>query len=200
MMAVTEGLDIVLPANLVPGPGQGQWTYSDYAALPDDGRRYELMDGVLLISPSPSPNHQFIVGRLFFYLCQCIDFAGLGRVLVAPLDVELALDTVCQPDVLVILHENLGKIAAKRIVGAPDLVVEVASPGTTVYDRLSKARAYARAEVEEYWIVDPEVCSIEVFVLGNQVYHSLGRFQGKDVLPSRVVPDIRAIRVEQFFS
>jgi hypothetical protein len=82
-MAVTEGLDIVLPANLVPGPQQGQWTYSDYAALPDDGRCYELMDGVLLMSPSPSPNHQFIVGRLFFYLCQCIDFAGLGRVLMA---------------------------------------------------------------------------------------------------------------------
>jgi len=200
-MAVTEeDLAIVLPANLVPGPQQGQWTYSDYAALPDDGRRYELMDGVLLMSPSPSPNHQFIVGRLFFYLCQCIDFAGLGRVLHAPLDVELALDTVCQPDVLVLLGENMRKIAKKRIIGAPDLAIEVASPGTAVYDRLSKAYAYARTGVAEYWIVDPNACSVEVFVLQDHVYHSLGMFQGKDVLPSQVVPDIRAIRVEQFFS
>ena len=118
----------------------------------------------------------------------------------APLDVELALDTVCQPDVFVLLRENLGKIADKRIVGAPDLVVEVASPGTAVYDRLSKACAYARAEVEEYWIVDPQACSIEVFVLSNQVYRSVGRFHKKDILPSRIIPGIESVHVEQFFS
>jgi Uma2 family endonuclease len=201
MMAVTEEeLAIVLPANLVPGPGQGQWTYADYAALPDDGRRYELMDGVLLMSPSPTPNHQFIVGRLFFYLCQRVDFAGLGRVLQAPVDVELAPKTVCQPDVLVLLGKNVAKIAEKRIVGAPDLAIEVASPGTAAYDRLTKIYAYARYGVQEYWIVDPRSCSIEVFVLENHGYHSLGMFEGKDTLPSQVVPGIRLIRVEQFFS
>ena len=200
-MAVTEEeLAIVLPANLVPGPRQGQWTYADYAALPDDGRRYELMDGVLLMSPSPTPNHQFIVGRLFFYLCQYVDFAGLGRVLHAPLDVELAPKTVCQPDVLVLLGKNIAKIAEKRIIGAPDLAIEVASPGTAAYDRLTKTYTYARYGVQEYWIVDPRACSIEVFVLGNHGYHSLGMFQEKESIPSRVVPDIIAIRVEQFFS
>ena len=200
-MAVTEDeLAIVLPANLVPGPVQGQWTYADYDALPDDGRRYELMDGVLLMSPSPTPNHQFIVGRLFFYLCQYVDFAGLGRVLHAPLDVELAPETVCQPDVLVLLGKNVAKIAEKRIIGAPDLAIEVASPGTATYDRLTKTYTYAQYGVQEYWIVDPRACSVEVFVLENHGYHSLGMFQAKEGIPSRVVPDIRAIRVEQFFS
>jgi Uma2 family endonuclease len=201
MMAVTEEeLAIVLPANLVPGPRQGQWTYADYAALPDDGRRYELMDGVLLMSPLPTPNHQFIVGRLFFYLCQYVDFAGLGRVLHAPLDVELAPETVCQPDVLVLLGKNVAKIAEKRIIGAPDLAIEVTSPGTAAYDRLTKTYTYARYGVQEYWIVDPKACSIEVFVLENHGYRSLGMFQEKEGISSRVVPDIRAIRVEQFFS
>jgi Uma2 family endonuclease len=107
---------------------------------------------------------------------------------------------VCQPDVLVLLGENLGKIAEKRIIGALDLVVEVALPGTAVYDRLSKAYAYARAEVAEYWIVDLEACAIEVFVLQDQTYRSLGIFQGKDILPSWIIPGVESIRVEQFFS
>ena len=118
----------------------------------------------------------------------------------APFDVELAQDTVFQPDVLVVLNAGLEKVTEDGVIGAPDLVVEVASPGTAPYDRLSKYEKYARAGVPEYWIVNPEKRSIEVLVLeGSSTYHSLGVFQGQVTLPSQIVPGL-LVRVEQFFA
>lgn len=105
----------------------------------------------------------------------------------------------CQLEKLIV-SEVTATIVDKRIVGAPDLVAEVASPGTVVYDRWNKVHAYARAEVEEDWIVDPQACSIEVFVFGNQVSHSLGRFHKKAILPSRIIAGIESVHVEQFFA
>jgi Uma2 family endonuclease len=139
------------------------------------------------------------VNWISFYLTQYVALTGLGRVFSAPLDVELAPNRVVQPDVLVLLNKNLEKIAARRIVGAPDLVVEVVSPGTALYDRLNKFEAYAQAEVEEYWIVHPEMQTVELLVLRNGTYSSLGFLRGKNVLLSRVVPGTASISVEQFF-
>ncbi len=124
---------------------------------------------------------------------------SLGRVFSAPLDVELAPNRVVQPDVLVLLNKNLEKIAARRIVGAPDLVVEVASPGTAAYDRLNKFEAYAQAGVDEYWIVHPEMRTVEFLLLQNGIYSSQGVLRGKNALLSRIAPGIASIRVEQFF-
>ncbi len=191
-------VDLVSPANYAPGPRQGHWTYKDYAALPDDGRRYEIMDGVLLMAPSPNPGHQSVVTRLSFTLCRYVEMSGLGRSFVAPLDVELTPGRVFQPDVLVLLNASLGKITASHVVGAPDLVVEVASPGTAAYDRLSKATAYAQAGVTEYWIVDIKTRSVEVLTLLGSDYQSEGVFQGSDVIPSQVVPGF-LLKVEQLF-
>ena len=191
---------IIVPADAVPGPAQGQWTYKEYANLPDSGDHYEVMDGVLLMSPSPSPAHQNIVKWLTFYLTQYVELTGLGRVFVAPLDVELALNKVVQPDVLGVLNENLAKITASRIVGAPDLVVEVVAPGTAAYDRLSKLKAYEQAEIAEYWMVYPDRGSIELMALSNGKYQSLGLFRQQDTLPSRLIPTISAIPVECFFA
>ena len=97
------------------------------------------------------------------------------------------------------LNTNLHKIASKYIEGSPDLVVEVASPGTAIYDRLSKFEAYEQASVPEYWIVHPPERTVEVLVLEEDGYQSLGIFRGKDTLPSRVVPGIMNVAVEQFF-
>jgi len=190
---------MVTAADNVPGPGQGRWTYKDYAALPDDGRRYEIVDGVLYMAPSPNEWHQTTAGRLFRYLATQIEDAGLGRVYVAPFDVELTPDTVVQPDVLVILNANHDKITLSRIIGAPDLVIEVSSPGTVGYDRDKKQSAYARAGVQEYWIADPWSRTVEVFVLEAGAYRSLGVFEGKATLPSQVVPGF-SVHVEQFFT
>ena len=84
-MITIERFPMLLPADRVTGPEQGHWTYGDYAALPDDGRHYEVMDGVLLMSPSPSPAHQSVVNWIAFYLTQHAALIDLGRVFVAPL-------------------------------------------------------------------------------------------------------------------
>ncbi len=196
-MIPTEEPPIVTPADWVPGPPQGSWTYDDYAALPDDGRQYEIVNGVLVTGPAPGPYHQSIAVRLTHYLFVHAELAGLGRVFAAPLDVELGPKNVFQPDVIVLLNAHLERVAAKRIIGAPDLVVEVASPGTAAFDRLTKYDVYARAGVREYWIVKSVQRTIEVLVLENGEYRSPGIFNGQATLPSRVVPG--SVRVEQFF-
>jgi Uma2 family endonuclease len=85
------------------------------------------------------------------------------------------------------------------MVGGPDLAVEIASPSTAIYDRLSKFEAYEQAGVSEYWIVHPQKKTVEVLVLEEDGYQSLGIFKGKDTLPSRVVPGIVNVAIEQFF-
>jgi Uma2 family endonuclease len=199
MTTISEKPPMITLADWVPGPKQGEWTYSDYAALPDDGRRYEVMNGVLLLMPSPSRSHQKTVGELFIHLRTHVQTSSLGEVYMAPFDVELAPDTIVQPDVLVILNAGLEKVAEEGVIGAPDLVVEVASPSTGPYDRLTKYYAYARARVPEYWIVNPEKRTVEVLALEGNTYHSLGIFRGQDILPSQIIPGL-PVHVEQFFA
>ena len=197
-MNTTPYTSMITSADTVPGPGQGNWTYDDYAAMPEDEKRYQIVDGVLFMSPSPNTRHQDTVGAIFVYLRDHAMRNELGKVYVAPLDVELTPKTVVQPDVLVILHAHLERISDKRIIGAPDLVVEVASPGTTGFDRRQKQDAYAHSGVPEYWIVDPASHVVELLVLENATYHSLGIFEGQPTLPSKVVSGF-SVHVEQFF-
>lgn len=198
MTTTFGGIPIVTPADDMPGPGQGHWTYEAYAAIPDDGRCYEIVDGVLFMTPSPSGWHQKAAGRIFHYLLTHIEDAGLGQVFIVPLDVELTPKDVVQPDVFVLLNASGEKFIGSRIVGAPDLVVEVASPGTEDYDRYEKRDAYAHAGVPEYWVVDTMARTVGVLVLEGGKYRSLGVFEGQATLPSKVVPEF-PIRVEQFF-
>jgi Uma2 family endonuclease len=193
-----DTLPLVVPADDTPGPPQGQWTYADYAALPDDGQRYELVAGVLYMVPAPTIAHQSASNRIATYLTMHVEFAGLGRVLAAPVDVELAPGTVVQPDVLVVLNPRLGIITARRIVGAPDLVVEIVSPGTAGHDRRTKQDAYARAGVAEYWLADPAAQTVELLRLDGPAYRTINVYRGRATLPSQVVPAL-PVPVEQFF-
>src|SRR5207245_10839761 len=102
-------------------------------AIPDDEHRYEIVDGVLYMAPSPNRGHQNAALEIASYLRTHIKLTGLGQVYIAPFDVELNPRTVVQPDVFVVLNPNLDKITESRIIGAPDLVVEVSSPGTVGY-------------------------------------------------------------------
>ena len=197
-MTLPDHLPIITPADNVPGPEQGHWTYQDYANLPEDGNRYEVVDGVLYMVPSPGREHQKASGEIFVHLHRCIQLSGLGEVFYAPFDVELAPNTVVQPDVFVILNDQLNKITDSRVIGAPDLVVEIVSPGSMGYDRREKQDSYARAGVPEYWIVDPLAQNVELLFLDAEAYRSQGIFQGKSVLPSRIVPQL-ATPVESFF-
>jgi Uma2 family endonuclease len=190
---------MLTPADWVPGPGQGNWTYAYYAALPEDGHRYEIVDGVLYMSPSPSDAHQNVSVWLSHYLVIHVKLAGLGQVRAAPFDVELAPHTIVQPDIMVILNEHLSRITSTCIKGAPDLVVEILSPGTASYDRTGKQRAYAQAHVMEYWLVDPDEETIEVLNLVGETYQQMIRFRGDDALISQVVSTIAEVPVRQFF-
>jgi Uma2 family endonuclease len=191
----------ITPANWILGPGQGNWTYNSYAALPEDGHRYEIVDGVLLdMTPAPGIPHQNAAQWLFRYLAACIIDTNLGKVFMAPIDVELLPGTVFQPDIVVILNDGLHKISASHIVGAPDLIIEVASPRTAKYDQTTKREAYALADVTEYWLVDPATHTIEVLFLEDVIYISRGIFKKHDKIVSQVVPTIEDIDVEKFFS
>jgi len=198
MITTKEELSVVMPADWVPGPPQGTWTYDDYAALPNDGHRYEIVNGVLVMTPAPTPEHQEIIGEIYSALRTHIKLAGLGRVFMSPIDVDLGPKKVFQPDVVVILNEHLDRVQAKKIIGAPDLVVEVASPSTATFDRLVKYEIYDRAGIAEYWIVKTASHTIEVLVLENGEYRSLGSFSGQATPPSRIASGL-SVRVEQFF-
>lgn len=196
-----ENLTVITPADWIPGPKQGEWTYNHYAALPDDGQRYEIIDGVLYyMTPAPNVWHQKVALRIARFLSTYVEDAGLGQVFIAPVDVELAPKSVVQPDVFVLLNASISKITPDRIQGAPDLVVEVASPSTAGYDRREKQDTYATAGVLEYWIVDPNAHTVEILTLKDGVYTSLGFFEGKKTLLSPIVPSLKAIQVQQIFA
>jgi len=197
-MITNEKLPMIALADWVPGPRQGQWTYADYAAL-KDGQRYEIINGVLLMPPAPSWSHQEIVGEIFAYLRDHVRTAGLGGVFMSPIDVELWPRAVFQPDVVVLLKANGEKLRDGHIVGAPDLVIEVASPSTELFERVSKSDIYARAGVPEYWIVNPDKGAVDILVLEAGEYHSLGIFRGQETPPSRILSRLR-VQVEQFFA
>lgn len=142
-------------------PVPGRMTIDAFFALPDDGKRYELLDGVVEEVAAPNIRHQRLVGRLFMTLVGALQHAGHGEVFIAPLDVVLDDRTVAQPDLFFIANENAGILNERNARGAPDLVVEVLSEPTRRKDVLRKRRLYARAGVRWYWIVDPEIDRIE---------------------------------------
>jgi Uma2 family endonuclease len=199
MTAAIDYVPVVTPADHVGGAAQGQWTYASYAAVPDDGQRYEVVDGVLYMAPAPSEGHQSANNLFATYLTIHVQFAGLGRVYAVPFDVELAPNTVVQPDVLVVLAANHHIITPSHIVGVPNLVVEIALPSTATYDRSKKLQAYEQVGVQEFWIADPTTRNVEVLLLEGNGYRSQGVFAGKSVLPSRVVPGL-PVQVQQFFA
>jgi Uma2 family endonuclease len=187
----TDTLTTVVRADHVPGPKQGQWTYADYARLPDDGHRYEVIDGVLYMAPAPIPAHEIVAVLIHARLAVAVIDAGLGMVLGSP-DVDLGGITV-RPDAVVVLQANIAIILPKLIAGTPDLVVEIASPSTAAHDRdatSGKQGAYARSGVPEYWIADPDAKTVEVLILEDGAYKAVGIASGTDRIPSRVLPGV----------
>ncbi len=147
----------------------GKLTAEEYYALPDDGQRYELIEGDLIVPPAPNLNHQGVSGELYLLLRSAADAID-AKVFAAPTDVYLSPDTVVKPDLLVVLQEHAERMAKRGIEGVPDLVVEILSPNNSDRDQQMKARLYAQAGVREYWIVSPEAKVIEVLVLRDGGY------------------------------
>ena len=158
-------------------------TYEDYAKTPDD-ERYELLDGELVMVPSPNIPHQETVIGLGARLYIFVQGMGLGKVYVAPIDVVLSDTNVVQPDVVFVSRERLGIITHANIQGAPDLVVEVRSPSTAQRDLTIKRRLYAEHGVKEYWMVDPEARTVTVLLLRNGGFEEVGTYGKGQVLSS----------------
>lgn len=162
-------------------PTNKTWTYDDLLQLPDDGTRYEIIDGELVVMPSPVVTHQRIVGRLFLAFSAQLQERAQGEVLMAPLDVIMAPTRVVQPDLIVVRHDHRA-ILREHIHGVPDLLIEVLSPSNHKHDLVTKRRLYARNRVPEYWIVDPEAQTIEVLELveGGLSYRQHGWYAQGD--------------------
>ena len=124
-------------------PQSLRFTYEDYVLLPED-RRHEVIDGELYLTPAPTPYHQLVKQRIERLLLEHVEGRALGQILDAPCDVVLSRFDVLQPDIFFVSSSRLAIIGEKFITGAPDLVVEVLSPGTRRRDRISKAKRYAR--------------------------------------------------------
>ena len=145
-------------------------TYDDFAALPNDGRRYELHEGELSVTPAPSTDHQRTIGRLFRLLADHVERTGAGEVFLSPLDCILSNITVVEPDLVYIDGTRQSLVARRGIEGPPTLAVEVLSPSTTVIDRRTKMQLYAAHRVPYYWIVDIEARAIEAYHLREERY------------------------------
>jgi len=133
--------------------------YGDYSAIPPDGKRYELFDGEVFVTPAPSPLHQRLVLRLARALQDY--FGTRAEVFVAPIDVIFSPHDVVQSDIVAV--ENQTQVSQRGIEGPPLLVVEVLSPATAIYDRSVKSRHYAALGVRHYWILDPPARTLECY-------------------------------------
>jgi Uma2 family endonuclease len=149
------------------------YTYDDLATMPDDGNRYEIISGELIVSPAPILDHQAVVGTLYVWLRTFVSRHQLGWVYTAPTDVRLSPHNTVEPDVLFISRDR-GHIRRRAFVdGAPDLVAEVLSERTRGIDLVQKRALYAMAGVPEYWLVDLETRTVSVLTLNEGAYDAV---------------------------
>ena len=171
-------------------------TYDDLQGMPDDGRRRELLDGVLLVTPAPNTRHQVCAGAVYRLLHAARRPGEV--VLTAPYDYVISQSTVLEPDVLVARRKDL---TDANLPATPLLVVEVLSPSTRRLDATAKRRAYEEAGVPAYWMVDPEVPSVTVLELRGGRYEEVAAAAGEeicsvqvpfpvDIIPARLLDDL----------
>ena len=168
--------------------GKVKLTYEDYLRLPDDGLRHEIIDGEHHVSPSAVPYHQRVSRRIQFQLYRQIEETARGEVFNAPTDLHLSQVDVLVPDLLVLVGPKVGLIGPKKIEGAPDLVVEITSPGSAKRDRGIKRAVYERAGVPEYWVVDVDRKHVERHVLREGRYFLAGTHT--DAVALAALPDV----------
>ncbi len=186
-------------ADHIPGAPQGQWTYDDYAKIPNDGQRYEVIDGVLYVQGSEScyPLHkplELVKFHLITYLDEYQHFAAAYSI---PFEVELSDKTKVVPDFAAVfkVHNERG---TGYVIDIPDLVVEVTSSDTGPHDRDQKYRVYASRGVKEYWIVNPAQHNVEVVKLASSEYPTPEIFSGEQLVHSQLLPGF-SVRAKQFF-
>lgn len=147
-------------------------TWQDVQQMPDDGNRYEAIEGDLYMTPAPTPRHQILLLRFYDALAAVLREQHGGILLVAPVGVEFpSTGEGVQPDLMFVSDERRRIIRDTSVRGAPDLVVEILSPSTASHDRGPKRRLYERQGVREYWIVDPDENAVDVWHFGEEPAH-----------------------------
>jgi len=167
----------------------GTWTYEDLLTLPDDGRRWEIIDGELYELTAPNLDHAAVIMNLILRFAPVVAAIG-GRIFTAPVDVFFGAANPVQPDIMVLLPDHLDLMAKRGLEGPPDILVEVLSPSNPEHDRLTKRALYARGGVPEYWLVDPDASSLEVLTLGGESFRLHTRAIGDEHVTSAVLPDL----------
>ena len=163
-----------------------KFTVKDYMSTPE-GTRYQLLDGEMILAPSPTQKNQSLLANLYRLVYGFVAEAELGRVWFAPLDVVLSNNDVAQPDLMFVSNERAEIVTEANIQGAPDLVVEILSPSTAGYDQGYKSALYARHGVRGYWLVDPEAETVEVLVLSDEYLSSHRVFGTSETLESPIL-------------
>lgn len=155
-------------------------TWRDALLMPEDGKRYEAIDGNLYVTAAPSYRHQRITLKLGFALYRLLDLQGHGQLAYGPVGIEFPeTDEGVQPDIVFVSKDRLRIVEDDQIRGAPDLVVEILSPTTAKRDRTIKLKLYERQGVAQYWVVDPDAECVEVW-----------DFAAKATAPSRHVRSV----------
>lgn len=175
-----------------------KFTYADYAALPE-GAKYQLVGGDLVVSPSPNRRHQGICMDLALRLGNWVRARRLGVLYAGPTDVILSDEDTVRPDLLFVSNERKPRLAPEGIRGAPDLCVEVLSPHNHDLDCRVKRRLYARHGVTEYWIVDPDARTVEVWRLQEDAERPRAILREKDTLTSAMFPGLE-VRLAELFA
>ena len=183
-------------AHMMPAP----LTYDDYCLIPDDGNRYEVIEGVLHMSPSPIVRHQQVLFNLSGLFYAWGKEVNVGTVLSAPMDVVLSKHNVVQPDILYIRQERASIIEKRNVQGAPDLLIEILSEGNRHHDEVKKRALYESFGVLEYWIVDPVLETINVYRLEEAQFTRAAEWslEAGDVIASPLLPGFEC-RLEEVF-
>ena len=174
-------------------------TYEDYRRLPDDGKRYELVEGEMHMIAAPTTEHQRISFNLTVAIGTHVREQSLGSLFVAPTDVVLSRRDVIQPDILFVSKDREMIITETHIDGPPDLVIEILSPSTASLDQLVKRQLYARHGVREFCLVSPEASTIEVLELYEGAYRRHALVGRGDTVTSSVLEELE-LAIDEIFA
>jgi Uma2 family endonuclease len=189
IFALQSAFFLIMATAALPRPAARKrlWTYDEMVAeLPETNLPVELWDGEIIMSPTPVPNHQRVVSRLFKLMDSFVTENKLGEVFISPLDVILTQKRVVQPDVFFISQSRLN-LVTDRVRCAPDLAVEVISEGSWKRDRVEKKDLYEQHGVREYWIVDLEARTIEVFSLDKGAFKLASKAESGEAASSKLL-------------
>ena len=177
----------------------GLHTVADYMKLPDDGRRYELIEGELLMAPAPNRFHQKISFNLTLLLGAYVREHRLGEMYVAPFDVIFDEHNVLQPDIIYFSKSRASALTTGGATGVPDLAIEIVSPGAERRDRVLKRKIFAQSGVEELWLVLPETRQIEIYRFAEKREHPVERLVENGQFTSVMFPTL-TIKAADVFS